>query len=374
MSFFPSSMIWPRRVLSGEGCLESLAYETLSLGARGVLVHGRSLGRTERLGRIVAGFAQPHKFGLYEHSGGEPTLEQVEALRHTIRQREAEWVAAIGGGSVLDLAKAGAALAAEPGKVREYHRGEPIRASCLPILAAPAVSGSGSEATGVSVLIDPESRTKKAIRSPGMFPETVFLDPSLPAGCPARVVAHSGLDGLAQAVESFVSLGATPFTEALSARGIELFASSLQDAVERSDAEAFGRLQAASLLTAMAFSVSRLGVIHGLVHPLGARFGLPHGQLCGVCLPLALEFNREAVPEKYGEIEAIMGQDPIRFVQGLLDRLDMVNPLLGQPLSDPEAVAAETLESGSTAHNPRPVGQADVRWFLKALLGSGHGS
>ena len=369
MQVFPEAVTWPRRVRSGKSAVEWLVREAACFGVHGAIVHGRSVQRSGHVERCRQSCPKTGELVFYEHGGGEPTLEQVQELREWLRQHQVDWIAAIGGGSVLDLAKAGAGLVHAPGTIRDYHRGEPIRTAALPFLAAPAVAGSGSEATGVAVLTDPDSCQKKAIRSDGMFPWGVILDPSLPASCPASVVAHSGLDGLTQSIESYFSQGARPLTEDLALRGLRLFADNLPAAVRQPDSEAMANIQAASFVTGLAFSVSRLGVVHGLVHPLGARTGLPHGLLCGLCLPLALEFNREAVPDKYAELSRLLGQDPVAFVKDLHRDLGLDNPLLHSTIPDWEGIAVETMDSGSTAHNPRPVSQEDVSWFLCRLVG-----
>jgi alcohol dehydrogenase class IV len=346
-----------------------MAEQGQSFGSRGFLVHSSSMRRSGALDRVLENAPQGLQIVTWQHRGGEPTLDDVENVRARAREIGPSWIGALGGGSVLDLGKACAGLHYSGSSVAAHHRGLPVETPGLPFLAAPATAGTGSEATGVSVLIDGATGKKKAIRSPGMLAARVLLDADLLATCPKRAVADSGMDALTQSVESLMSTGATRFTRMLAREGCGLIAASLTEVYVDPAAESAEELLLGSFLTGMAFSSSRLGVVHGLAHPLGGYFDVPHGRVCGVCLPLALELNRESAPERYAELGEILGGDPVRRVIDLLKDLEVDNPFEGIALENAEAVVRETLESGSTAHNPRQVTEEDVRWFLRCLFG-----
>jgi alcohol dehydrogenase class IV len=240
----------------------------------------------------------------------------------------------------------------------------------VPFAAAPATAGTGAEATPNAVLTDRSSGAKRSIRAPSMFARLVVLDPQLMAGTPRAVVAAAGMDALTQAVEAFASTGSTRLTRALSREAFLLVQEHLET-VHRSGGQdpdaAYGLLQG-SFLAGVALAHARLGVVHGLAHPLGAQLHLPHGLVCAFCLGPALRLNRQAMAADYQDLSRAAGRDLQELVQDLLQRLGLENPFAGKTLPDREAAVQETLDSGSTAHNPRPVSRQDVERLLDEIL------
>ena len=270
---------------------------------------------------------------------------------------------------MLDVAKAAAGLMEAPLDPEAYHDGEVIPPSRIPFVAVPTTAGTGSEATIVSVLTNADTGVKKSIRHPSFMARLVLLDASVLAGCPPAVLAASGMDALTQAVESYVSVKSTWFTEVLSLRATALIARSLETVHADPFAPQAEDLLMGSYLAGLALSNARLGVVHGLAHPLGARFHLPHGLVCAVCLPMAIEFNREAMGTKYARLSEAVGGDLLSTVRRLLDALGVRSPFAGRELADTEAVVKEVLASGSTAANPRPVSASDVQDLLDRVFG-----
>jgi alcohol dehydrogenase class IV len=308
----------------------------------------------------------------WEHPGGEPSLEHLQALLDSARDFKAQFVIALGGGSVLDLGKACAGLLGTMAALEDIHDGHaPINTNGIPWCGVPTTAGTGSEATQVSVLTNGRSGVKKGLRAPHMQASLVVLDPGMLAGSPKHVIAHAGLDALTQAVESFVSRGATRLTEELALLGLELVSSNLKEVTRDPGSSMAEPLLMGSFLTGVAFSSSRLGVVHGLAHPLGSRYHLPHGLVCGVCLPAAIRFNRQSMGEKYELMSEACGADLQEVVASLLQTLEMANPFAGQPIVDREAMIDEVLSSGSTRHNPRAVTRRDVEELLKEVFQMG---
>jgi alcohol dehydrogenase class IV len=196
----------------------------------------------------------------------------------------------------------------------------------------------------------------------------VILDPELLRTCPKPVLAASGMDAFTQAVESFVSNRATWFSDRLALKGAALINGSLERVHAGESGDGARDLMVGSYFAGIALSNARLGIVHGLAHPLGIRYHLPHGLACAICLPLALEFNRDAMGKKYARLSDALGADVLSRSRSLLQALGIESPLAGQSLSDEEAVIRETLDSGSTRANPRPVSEDDVRSLLKTLF------
>ena len=364
----PDSLVLPPRTIVRAGAVEDLADECLAFGECGVLVHGRSLERGGVLNRILG--ASPDTLGLkaWRHPGGEPTLAQLDDLLSTARGRGAEWIAAVGGGSVLDIAKACAGLLHASLPALEYHNGAEIEASHVPFVAVPTTAGTGSEATIVSVLTDEEKEVKKSIRHFSFMASLVILDPELLSSCPGNLVACSGMDAFTQAVESFVSVHATWLSEEFSLKAMALIASSLEAVFGGRRGDKARDLLVGSYLAGLALSNARLGIVHGLAHPLGIRYHAPHGLVCALCLPAALEFNRESMGEKYVRMSRTIGADLLEKTRYFIKTFKIESPFAGQTVRDRQGIVRETLESGSTKANPRPIMEKDVEFLLDKIF------
>jgi alcohol dehydrogenase class IV len=306
---------------------------------------------------------------LAVHPGGEPTLDQLDQLLQTVRSLKIDWIAAVGGGSVLDVAKAAAGLAQALKPAATYFDGAPIETEPLPFLAAPTTAGTGSEATVNAVLIHPGDHRKKSIRDPRWMPRCVILDPNLLIGCPPPVIADSGMDALTQAIEAYASRYATPFSDGIAVEAISLLHRYLPVVFKgcATDDDRLGLLTG-SYLGGMALSLARLGVVHGIAHPLGSLFSIPHGRICALCLPLALDLNRPTLGDKYDRLSGLLGADAVTAIQQRLADFSIRSPLEGVDISDSlEFIVKETLASGSSQANSKTVTRTDVLTLLYGL-------
>ncbi len=369
MTVLPNDLMFPQRTVTQRGGAATLLAECRTFGTRGVLVYGNSLKQSGGLEHILEDRSDRSVLP-WLHAGGEPTLEQLEQLLAVARGHEAEWVAAVGGGSVMDLAKACAGLLEAPLSAEAYHDGAPIEPSRIPFIAAPTTAGTGSEATSVSVLSNTARGIKKSIRHASFMPRHVLLDADLLAPCPPHVFASAGLDALTQAIEAYTSRHATALTDDLALEAFQLITAALPAAYAGDDGSCLEALLQGSYLAGLALSNARLGVVHGLAHPLGIRYHQPHGLVCGICLPLALEFNREAIDTKYQRLSELLGGDLLGWIETMMRRFRISSPFSGQALIDEEGIVAETLASGSTKANPREVTESDIRDLLAKLFGS----
>ncbi len=377
----------PPRIRFGWGTAAELPQTMATLGRRPLVVTGRSLRASGRLGPLLRDLRETGMQPiLHEGVPAEPDLAALQACMDAARP--ADSVLAIGGGSVLDVAKGAAALASGyPGRddatARDYFAGRPVPDTGRPLLAVPTTSGTGSEVTWVCVLVDPETRRKASIRGAGMMPQIALLDPEWTVSCPPHVTACSGMDAFVQAVESFTSSGANPMTDALSFQAAMLTARWLTTAVrEPENREAREGMALGSMLAGLALNTSRLGLVHGLAHPLGAVTGAAHGLLCGLLLPPVMRFNRHVAGAKYALLAAGLELAPagastdgatnalIRFTEELLRQVEIPPRLsdLGFRPEDLEWVAAETMPSGSTRANPRPVTLREAREVAESCL------
>ncbi len=232
---------------------------------------------------------------------GEPTIDDVDRLVAEVLARGAaagDVVLAIGGGSVIDRAKAVAGLVTQPDRasVREYLEGigsgKTLVAPPLPIAAVPTTGGTGSEVTRNAVIACSDPPVKKSLRAAGLIPRVVVVDPELALSVPSDVTASTGLDAITQCLESFVSRKAQPVAQALAVEGLRHAFDALPEAVADGTNRAAREAMAhAALLSGMALANSGLGLAHGVAAALGAIVNVPHGLACAVMLPVAMRVN-----------------------------------------------------------------------------------
>ncbi len=367
-NILPDSLAIPAKTLSGHGASSGLLQECRRFGARGIILHGAALEQQGRLDALMAAMPADMAVRVIRHRGGEPTLHEVSGLILAARHHQAEWIAAVGGGSIIDLAKAAAALVNAPHPPAHYHDGAPLDEPGLPLIAVPTTAGTGAEATLNAVLTHEATGAKKSIRSPGMMARVVILDPGLLNGCPKAVIAASGMDALTQAIEAFTSRNATWLSDTLSLQAVHLVTAHLEAVHHDPGSASASPLLTGSYLGGIALSFARLGVVHGLAHPLGVLYHLPHGAVCAACLPHAIELNRPAFGAKYDTLSGAVGGDLLTRIRDLMERLDMPSPFAGKPLREKDMIIRETLGSGSTRANPKFITQADVEWLLARLF------
>ena len=225
---------------------------------------------------------------------GEPSPLKVDQIKEAVAEMQVDAVIAVGGGSVIDTAKATAVMLHHEGSIRDYLEGvgsrrpKPVR---HPLIAVPATAGTGSEATKNAVISEVgEDGFKKSLRSDAYVPDMAVLDPLVSKGCPFDVTAASGMDAVTQLLEAYVSKRATPFTDALALNGLQRTRWALPAALHKGDnLNARGQMAYAAYLSGVALAAAGLGVVHGLASPLGAARNIPHGVVCGTLLPAATE-------------------------------------------------------------------------------------
>jgi alcohol dehydrogenase class IV len=361
------------QIVTGPGTLDRLGELAAPLGRRALVVTGthalRAAGVTHRVRSILDAAGVEHR--LFEEIGGEPTGDQVDAGRRLCRSENCELVIGIGGGSPMDAAKAVAALAHADRPAAAYVRGRSADAETpLPCIAVPTTSGTGAEVTPNAVVSDPAGPLKASIRGRGVRPRVALVDPDLTLSCPPGVTAASGLDALTQAVESYVSIHATPLTDALALHAAQLLLRHLPAAF-RDGADRAARRACAhgSLLAGLALANARLGVVHGIAHPLGVRYHIPHGRCCGVLLPASVRLNRAFAPDKYARLDRAAGGDLADVVEQMLDAFGVPRTFaeFDIPEDDFPAIARESMPSGSLKANPKKITEDDVLTLLRAV-------
>jgi len=278
------------RIVAGPGRAAELPGLLAGLGSRVLVCTGANPGRhadlLASLDLPAAMFAVP----------GEPTIDLARAGAVAAREHGADVVAAIGGGSVIDIGKAVAMLLGNGGDPLDYLEvvgsGQKITRPAVPCVAVPTTAGTGAEVTANAVLTSPEHGLKASLRSPLMIPRVALVDPRLTLSCPPAVTAASGLDALTQCLEPFVSIRANPLTDGLAAQGLRRAASGLRAAyADGGDLGARADMAMCSLLGGMALANAKLGAVHGLAGVVGGTAAVPHGVACAALLAPVVEAN-----------------------------------------------------------------------------------
>ena len=301
------------RVLFGPDTLNEVESIFRDLGKRVLIVRGRNPERARPLEAILGA-------ANVEHSSfeirGEPTIERIQEGVSQARQAEVNLVVGLGGGSVIDAAKAIAGLVTNPGPILDYleviGKGKQLSAPSLPCVAIPTTAGTGAEVTRNSVLGSPEQRVKVSLHSPFLLPRFAIVDPKLTCELPPSVTASTGLDALTQLIEPYVCLRSNPITDGLCIEGMRRAARSLRHAYETGhDISAREDMALASLFGGFSLANAGLGAVHGFAAPIGGMFHAPHGAVCAALLPHVMKINIRAIRERAGNSPVLGRYDSI---------------------------------------------------------------
>lgn len=288
----PFGITAPARILFGRGEAAKAPGLIRAFGPRGVVVHGATPARAAWLVDALG----PQTLAL--SCAGEPTLTGLEAALAAARPHRPDWVVALGGGAVLDLGKALAALLPDPDGPMEHlevvGKGLALKADSLPFIAIPTTAGTGAEVTKNAVIGLPDMGRKVSLRDDRMVARLAIIDPALTDKCPKGVTLASGLDAVTQVIEPFVSIKATPYTDALTLPAISTGMQALMQLMQGEDAGARDRMAWVSLCGGLALANAGLGAVHGLAGVIGGLTGAAHGAICGALLGPVLQANRDA--------------------------------------------------------------------------------
>jgi alcohol dehydrogenase class IV len=387
---FPSFTIHtPRDIVFGRGKSALLSSLLPASVKRVLIVSGRHAADAESKTIAESLAASGREVRIFAETMAEPSPGAVDTAVCAVRAWEADAVVAVGGGSVIDTAKAAAALSRLEGSCPEYFTGaRELVVTDRPFFAAlPTTSGTGAEMTNNSVLTDPATMIKKSIRHPGMTADLAVVDPDLTVNCPRGVTVASGLDALVQAVEAFVSPKGTDYTRALAkAAACKLYGAlksltleTWKPSDERSMPDAGFRVDMAegSMLAGMAFAHAGLGAVHGLAHPVGSLLHVPHGLSCAILMLPVFQFNMNACGRLYGELaHAFLPKEPRPDAALFIAAMRELSLGLGVPdhLRD-YGLAEEHLpfivancRSNSMKNNPEPMSDEQVMELLRVLM------
>jgi alcohol dehydrogenase len=298
-------------IILGRGSLKYAAKCAKRLGAQKVfLVSDPGLERAGWVERIVDILkADKLDWHYFNEIVANPRDHQIkEGAEHYIRER-CDVVMALGGGSPMDAAKGIAIVASNGGRIRDYEGANKIQRPLPPMVFMPSTAGSGADISQFAIITDTERQVKMSIISRTLVPNISIIDPEVLTTKPTDLIIAAAIDGLAHAIEAYVSQIAYTLTEMQSLKAIDLIIEYLPKALERPSMEALEQLSTASTFAAMAFSNASLGLDHALAHSLGGKLDLAHGLIHPVLLPGVMRFNLPACPSKMAAIgEIVLGR------------------------------------------------------------------
>ena len=302
----------PNKIKLGNGAVSHVGKEADKFGAKkalivtdeGVVKAGLVSGVEESLK------AQEIDFGIFDKVEAEPPARIVDECTRVVRDKGYDIIIGIGGGSSLDVAKGTSIVAANKGKILDYAGVDLVPRRGLPKILIPTTAGTGSEVTRVLVVSDEAENIKKAIYSDFVLADVAIVDPLLTISMPPTVTADTGMDALVHAIEAYVSVNATPFSDVLAIEAIYLIAENLPAAYAKAEnSEARFNMSLAATLAGMAFTSGGLGVVHALSNPLGIEYHLTHGRSNAVMLPYVVDCNKIGSLNKYAHITQTMGEN-----------------------------------------------------------------
>jgi alcohol dehydrogenase class IV len=368
------------RIVAGPGQAAELSAILAGLGSRVLVCTGANPARHAGL---LAGLELP---SAVFQVAAEPTVELARAAVGAAREHGADVVAAIGGGSVIDVGKAVAMLLRNGGDPLDYLEvvgsGREVTRPSAPCVAVPTTAGTGAEVTANAVLAVPARRLKASLRSRLMVPRVALVDPLLTLSCPPAVTAASGLDALTQCLEPFVSVRASPLTDGLAREGLRRAGTGLRAAYAHGDdLQAREDMAVCSLSGGMALANAKLGAVHGLAGVIGGTADVPHGLACAALLAPVIEANVQAlrssdVLNRYAEAARLLTGNPAASIEDGLAWIRETQTLLSVPglaafglgpehLDD---VAAKALTSSSMQGNPVALSHDALKAILLGAL------
>jgi alcohol dehydrogenase len=320
----PFAVALPVRIRFGEGAIEELP--AIVGGRRALVIIERPVASNPDVVRAIRGFE------VREKPPGEPTYSAVAQAAADLEASNPEVLVAIGGGSAIDLAKAARLVAGHGDSLERFVAGGlSIGPPSIDLVAVPTTSGTGSEVSGGTVVVDPVAGRKLGVAHPLLRAQHALVDPLLTLELPSDMTAYTGIDALAQAIGGIIVTNANPLSVAIGLESCRRIAAGLETAVsDGGNRSARGDTSLGSLLAGMSMNLSDTGADHALGHSLGSTYGLPHGLTVGLMLAEALDVSRSACAPQLERVADALdepddgtrdGSRAVRAVRSLLKRV-----------------------------------------------------
>ncbi|WP_415047132.1 iron-containing alcohol dehydrogenase [Gordonia sp. (in: high G+C Gram-positive bacteria)] len=335
-------------IVFGPDALSEVGNAVAGLGlTRPLVVSDRHVAATPWLDRVLADLRRRGLTpAVYLDVTPNPRAAEVVAGHAAFRRHQADGLVAVGGGSVIDTAKAVAVLATNGGEILEYEGIDRAARALPPLVAVPSTAGSGADVSQFCVINDPHRRTKVTIVGRKLVPNVAVVDPVLVTTAPPEVIAQAGMDALTHSVEAFVSLARGRLTDALAVESLTGIWANLERLVhDPSDEQAAAEMSLASMRAGMAFTNAILGATHAMSHPVGGYCDAPHGTVNAVLLPHVIRYNAHVCADDFAELADAVGLSASGAPRTVADRLAGAVAELGSRVGMPSTLTPLGVES-----------------------------
>lgn len=351
---------------------------------KALLVTDKTLIKAGVIEKVTTLLEQHHlAFEIFDEVMPNPTISVVKSGVAAFKAAEADYLIAIGGGSPQDTAKAIGIIINNPefADVRSLEGFAETRNPCVPIIAIPTTAGTAAEVTINYVITDEENRRKFVCIDPHDIPIVAIIDADMMASMPASLKAATGIDALTHAIEGFTTKGAWELTDALHLKAIQIINRSLRASVA-GDKKGVEDMALGQYVAGMGFSNVGLGLVHGMAHPLGAFYNVPHGVANAIILPHIMAWNADFTGEKYRDIARAMGVAKVCSMslsevrQAAVEAVKKLSADVGIPArlrdvgmkeEDIGALAQAALDDVCTGGNPREATLKDITDLYRQL-------
>lgn len=370
----------------GAGARENIALEAKNRGfKKALLVTDKSLmkfGVAKKVTDVLdnAGLA----YEILDDVKPNPTIENVKNGVEMFKKAGADYLIAVGGGSVMDTAKAIGIIIKNPehADVRSLEGAVQTKNKAVQIIAAPTTAGTAAEVTINYVITDVEKKRKFVCVDPHDIPVVAVIDSELMSSMPAGLTAATGMDALTHAIEGYITAGAWEMSDMFELKAIEIISKSLRSAV-KGEKEGREGMALGQYVAGMGFSNVGLGIVHSMAHPLGAVYDTPHGVANAIILPTVMEYNADATGDKYRDIAKAMGVEgtekmtteearkaAVAAVRQLSKDVGIPANLteVGVKEEDIDFLADSAMADACTPGNPKVPTKADIVALYKSML------
>lgn len=378
------------KILSGNRALENIPFELDNLGAkRPIILTNEMLLKLGLVKYVIDAFGESDIVigAVYTDIPQDSSVKVVNDIASVYRENNCDSIIAIGGGSVIDSAKGlNIVITEETDDLMKFMGAEILKKRMKPFIVVPTTAGTGSEATLVAVIANPEKNVKMEFVSYHLLPSVAVLDPRMTLSLPPRLTASTGMDALSHAVEAYTSMQKNPMSDAYAYGAIKLIVEHLPRVVENGKNEESRLAMAnASLMAGAAFSNSMVGIVHAIGHACGGVCHVPHGDAMTILLPFGMEYNMDLASEYYSELLLPLGgpgvyastpeekraQKSVEVVRELESKLKKICSLpttlkeVGVKREDFQRIAKAAVNDGAIITNPKEAEYEDIIRILE---------
>lgn len=387
----------PVKIVAGHAALEHLSFELASIGAKApMIVTDRGVRGAGLVDVVIAAMQQTgaRQAPVFDDVPPDSSTDVVTRIAQAYRAASCDSLLALGGGSVIDTAKAVNVLVSEGGDDLHAYAGTGVvKRRLRPLFVLPTTSGTGSEATSVAVIRDSKTGAKLPFVSPFLLPDAAVLDPRLTLGLPPYFTAATAMDALTHAIESYIDLAKNPLSDAYAVAAIEKIGENVVPVLDDpKNAERRLELAIGATMAGIAFSNSMVGLVHALGHSVGALCHVPHGVCMSIFLPYVLEFNLATSRDTIGELllplagaQAYASTPAHKRAEAAIAHVRAIRESLHQKAGLPRTlsevgkversrlpdIAKLAIDDGTLITNPRHVTYADALAVLERAYGPG---